>query len=272
MTSPTATRWFAEPGRATAALAVVAAGLVAAFVAAPPAILGGVFSDEQRLTGAFREAFVGYWRTGRAGLPPDLDRIVADWSGYHLAKVVVAVVLLGVSVALAVLVGRAFVRSGGAVRALCGGPVAGLALASLAAVMANAQGLLVPFGSLFPLLVEGATDDDLAAVLEPARQQLAGTATGPTPPALPVMISEFSRYHVAMAVIAAVVALVLVGASARRWRGFAVSRDRRARRVQAWWGVLTTSVALAAIVLAVANAGVAADPVPGLLGLLRGGW
>jgi hypothetical protein len=267
-------RFAAVPGRALAALAASAAALVAAFVVGPPALVGGVVVDERRLVGAFQAAFVGYWRSGGRDLPPDLGRIVADWFQYHLVKAVVAAILLVVSVVLAILVWKAFVRVGGVLRALSGVLVTALALVSLAAVMANVQGLVTPFGSLFPMLLEGAPARELTAVLEQARQGLAGSAGAGVPPALPVMISEFSLYHVAMAVTAPIVAVLLLGTSAVLWRRFAAAApsDRRARRVLGSYGVLTVSLALAAIVLAVANAGVAADPAPALLALLEGGW
>jgi hypothetical protein len=267
-------RFAAVPGRALAALAACAAALVAAFVVGPPALVGGVVVDERGLGDAFRAAFVGYWRSGDRGLPPDLGRIVADWFQYHLVKAGVAAILLVVSVALGVLVWRAFVRAGGVLRALSGVLVTALALVSLAAVMANVQGLVTPFGSLFPMLTDGAPDAELTAVLEQARQGLAGSAGAGLPPALQVMIGEFSLYHVAMAVTAPIVAVLLLGASAALWRRFAAagSADRRARRVLGSYGVLTVALALAAIVLAVANAGVAADSAPALLALLEGGW
>jgi len=42
-------------------------------------------------------------------------------------------------------------------------------------VMANIQGAMAPFASLFPMLMDGTPDAGLAATLAQARQQLAGS-------------------------------------------------------------------------------------------------
>jgi hypothetical protein len=278
-------RFAAGPGRALATLAAAAAALVAAFVVVPPLVAGGPgggFADERHLTDAVRAAFVGYWRSGRREFSPDLDRIVDYWFHFHVVKAAISAILLIALVALGVLLWKAFLRGGGlgtgkgAAHAASGVLVTILALVSLAALMANVQGAAAPFASLFPMLTDGAPDAELAATLEQARQLLAAApgAGGRTPPALGALISGFSWYHAAMAVIASIVAVVLIGTSVLLWKRFAAtaSSDRRTRRVLGSFGVVAVLLSLATIVLVVANATTAADRGPALLALLEGGW
>ncbi|MFG2039624.1 hypothetical protein [Dactylosporangium sp. NPDC048998] len=273
-------------GRALATLVALAAVLVAAFVVAPPTLAanrsGGGFADMRHLTEALREAFVEYWRSGDRGFSPGLERVVDHWLRYHVAKAVIAAILLVVLIALGVLLWKAFLRAGGlgagrrAALASAGVLVTLLALLSLTTVMANVQGAVAPFASLLPMLTDGATDERLADTLAQVRQRLADSqhAGGQTPPALQVMISDFARYHVAMAVVAAIVAVVLIGMSVVLWKRFASteSSDRRTRRVLGAFGVLSVSLSLLVIVVAVANTTSAADPAPALLAFFDGGW
>ncbi|MCK9893992.1 hypothetical protein [Frankia sp. AgB32] len=144
--------------------------------------------------------------------------------------------MLAVFLALTVLLWRGFLRAGKAsTRGVLGS--AGVlsvasALVSLAAVMANIQGTVTPFASLFPMLTEDGGDPPFAAALTEARQQLADPA-GPgarTSSAIDAMTDEFARYHVVMAVISGFLAVVAVGVAVLLWRRFAAtaSADRRA--------------------------------------------
>jgi hypothetical protein len=143
-------------------------------------------------------------------------------------------------------------------------------------VMANIQGAVAPFASLFPLLTDGTPDADLAGPLAQARQQLAGShrTGGYTPPALDAMVSDFARYHAAMAVVAAIAVVALLGLSVMFWGRFAHvgSADRRTRRVLGWFGVFSALSTLIVAVVLVANTGVATDPAPALLALFNGGF
>ncbi|MDI5938364.1 MULTISPECIES: hypothetical protein [unclassified Micromonospora] len=270
-------------GRVIAALGVLAAALVVAFVVAPPALTadraGGIV-DRRDLSEALRAAFVAYWRSGDRDLPPDLARVVDYWSRYHLVKAVLAALLLTVLVALGFRLARAFVTTGGlgagkrAALAAAGVLVAVLAPFSLAMVMANVQGAVAPFASLLPMLTEGVTDADLADTLTQVEQGLAesGGTGGSSSPALDLMIDDFSWYHEAMAGTAAVVAVVLVATSVLAWRRFAATRPARKRQVLAAYGLLSALLLLPAVALAVANATTAADPAPALLAFFQGGW
>ena len=271
------------PGRTLAALVAVVAGLVVAFVVAPPRLAGGGsadLADQDRLGAAFRTSVVEYWRSGDRHYPPALQRVVDYWFRFHLVKGGIAAVLLILLVVLAVLLWRATLRSDGLrtgsraalVSAATAVPL--LAVFALAVVMANIQGAMAPFGSLFPMLMDGPPDAGLAGALAQARQQLAGShrTSGYTPPALDAMVSEFAWYHVAVAVIAVVVVVALLSLSVGFWRGFARMgpAGRPSRWVLGWFGVLSALSSLIVVVLIVANIGTAMDPAPALLGLFNG--
>jgi hypothetical protein len=274
------------PGRALATLAALVASLAAAFVVVPPRLAAGGsagdLADPGRLAAAFRTAVVGYWRSGERNPPPALRRVVDYWLRFHLVKGGIAALLLIVLVALAVLLWRTFLRADGlgtggrAALVSAGTAVPPLALFALAVVMANLQGAVTPFASLLPLLMDGTPDAGLAGTLAQARGELAGShrTGGYTPPALDAMVGDFARYHVAMAVISAVVAVALLGLSVMFWRRFARagSADRRTRRVLGWFGVFSVLSSLMVAVVLVANAGTAMDPAPALLALFNGSF
>ncbi|MEV6554509.1 hypothetical protein AB0M22_02225 [Nocardia sp. NPDC051756] len=270
----------------SAALGVLAAVLATAFVLAPRTLAargpGGGFADEGALRDALRVAFVEYWSAGTRDFPPSLARVVDYWFRYHVAKAVIAAVLLIVLVALGVRLWQAFLRAerlGVGRRAalgVTGGLVTMAALGSIVLVMANIQGAVAPFASLLPMLTSGAADSALSPALEQIRQQLTDSlnAGGRTSPILDLMISDFARYHAAMAVIAAIVAITLLGLSVVCWRRFAGtgSADRRTRRLFASFGVLAAVLLLAILVVAVANTGTAANPAPAFAAFFDGGW
>jgi lysylphosphatidylglycerol synthetase-like protein (DUF2156 family) len=272
-------------GRAIALLAALAAAFAAALVVAPDALAagrpGGGFGDERSLSAALRKPFVEYWSSGDRDFSPGLESVVDYWFRYHVAKAALAAILLIVLVALGVLLWRAFVRGGGlgavgrAALASAGVVVTMLALLSLVTVMANVQGAVAPFASLLPMLTVGPADPELGETLDQVRQRLADSPRGggQTPPALDVMISDFARYHVALAVIAAIVAAVLIGISVVLWKRFARTRspERRTRRVLGSFGVLFVLLSLAIIVIGVTNTTTAADPAPALSAFFAGG-
>ncbi|WP_067783105.1 hypothetical protein [Nocardia amikacinitolerans] len=264
-------------GRALGVLGALAVLLAAGFVVAPR-MLAGSFEDERAVRDAFRVAFVEYWRSGDREFSPALESVVDYWFRYHVVKGVLAALLLIVLVWLGVLLWRVFLRArgsgaGNTAFASAAVIVTALAVFSLLAVMANVQGALAPYASLLPMLTGGDTDGELAETLDQVRQRLAesSSAGGETPP-LAMMISDFAHYHVAMVVIAAVVAIVLLGLNVVAWKRFARTTDARARRVHGSFGVLATLSSLAAILVVVANTTTAADPGPALAALFDGGW
>lgn len=260
--------------RTAAALAALAAGLLAAFVFAPP-VLAGDYTDERAITDAFRASFVEYWGTGQRNLTPGLETVVDYWFRYHLVKLGTAALLLAVLVALGAVLWKAFQRSTArrAGTASAGVAVTLLALFALVVLMANVQGAGAPFASLLPMLVDGhPADPALAGTLDQVRQRL---AESPAPPAVDVMVDGFATYHAVMAVVAAVVAAGLMGVSVLAWRRFVRARataDRPARRAVASFAALMLLSSLAVTVVAVANTTVAADPAPALAAFFAGGW
>ncbi|WP_205718030.1 hypothetical protein [Actinomadura soli] len=260
--------------------------LAAAFVVAPR-FLAGVgpgsgFTGERDLVEALRTSFTGYWSSGDRDLSPGMESVVDYWFRYHLAKAAIAALLLIVLVALGVRVWKTFAKADGlgtgksVALASTGVLVTMLALFSLVAVMANLQGVVAPYASMLPMLTADATDAQLTGTLDQIRRQLADSpgTDGHTAPALQLMIDDFARYHVAMAVIAAIVAAALIAVSAVLWRWFARTErsDRRTRRVLGSFGVLSALLALAGIVVAVANTTTAADPTPALHAFFQNGW
>ncbi|WP_206071587.1 hypothetical protein [Antrihabitans stalactiti] len=200
-----------------------------------------------------------------------MARAVDYWRDYHAAKAVFAALLLVVLVALGLAVWRAFLRSGGVALASGGVLVTVFALTALVLVMANVQGVIAPFSSLLPMVPFGAADGRLAEALDQVRAQLSGSHT--TPP-LDAMISDFARYHAAMAVIGAVVAVLIASTTVWLWKKFAstASSDWLTRRVLASFGVLSAVISLLLIVVVVANVLTAADPEPALAAFFDGGW
>jgi hypothetical protein len=261
--------------RVVSALTALALALTAAFVIAPrflaSSFSGYDFGGERDLSGAVRKAFVEYWNAGDRNFTPGMARAVDYWFDYHVAKAALAMALLIVLVALGLYLWRAFLQSRGVALASAGVVVTVLALTSLVMAMANVQGTIAPFASLLPMVPVGATEGGLGDTLDQVRARLADSQT---PPPLDEMISDFARYHAAMAVIGAVVAVVLIGFSIGLWNRFATTArsDGAARRVLGSFGALSALVASGLIVVAIANATTAADPAPALLAFFEGGW
>ncbi|MFD6392033.1 hypothetical protein [Nocardia sp. NPDC060259] len=270
-------RVLRSSGRGVALLVAAAVLLVVAFVLVPGMAAGwgseGGIGDEGELRGALRVAFVGYWSSGAGEFSPALDDVVEYWFRYHVVKALIAVVLLGVLVALASVLWKAVGRTSDLKRGrrivlgVAGAGVTVFALVALVAVMANVQGAVAPYASLLPMLFDEAVGPELAGTLEDVGRQLAAWEGSGASPALDVMIDGFTRYHVVMAVIAAVVAVGFAVASVVLWKRRA-GRSSGKRRVLAGSGVL----AVVFLVVAVANTTTVADPVPALRALFDGGW
>jgi hypothetical protein len=271
-------------GGALALLGVLAVALGAAFVFAPSVLAasspGGGYAGQRAVVAALSTAFVGYWSSGDRDYPAGLARVVDYWVRYHVAKAVIAALLLTVLVVLGVRLWRALLRAGrlapwrGAVLALSGALVTMLAVFSVVLVMANIQGAVAPFASLISMLPLGSTSKQFTHTVGQVRQGLAEyPAGGRTPPALQAMISDFARYHATLVVLAAIVAVILVGMSVVAWRRRARtgSSERRIRRTLGLAGVLSALLSLAVIVVAVANLGTATHPAPALLAFFNGG-
>ncbi|WP_007510276.1 hypothetical protein [Pseudofrankia saprophytica] len=266
------------PGRRLLALALCAAALIGAFALAPSRLAAGAgdgdLVNHRQLIAAVHSGFVEYWRSGNRRLSPHLARVVDYWYRFHLIKGLISALLLVVLIVLTIALWKDFLKASDRVRraglASAGVLTAALTLLALAAVMANIQGAAAPFSSLVPMLQEGGTDPALAGALDQATRQLADSRAGArTAPALDVMTAGFASYHVAMAVVATVVAAALLTVSVLLWRR--APADRRARRVTRAFGVLTAVLTLALCVLVTANVTAAAHSAPALLSALKGG-
>ncbi|MEU4191699.1 hypothetical protein AB0E69_07375 [Kribbella sp. NPDC026611] len=224
--------------RRDAGLLTMAGFLAIAFFLVPP-LLGSGRPDD------FPRAFLAYWSSGGgADFPPDLQHLVDHQFRYHLVRVVIAVPLLAVLVALAVRLRRFRL------------PIGVLALVAAVLLIENVQGIVSPFGTLLPNLASSRAND-LAAVLAQVREQV---VNGPRSPALEVMLGEYVRWHVVKAVLSGLLAAVLIVLSVVAWRR---------RRL---FGLLMAVPAVAVLVVVVANVTTVANPDPGFLLLLKGSW
>ncbi|MEL5955152.1 hypothetical protein AADR41_10280 [Streptomyces sp. CLV115] len=272
-------------GRALALLAALAAALVPAVFVVPHMLAANGsqdgFADQRNLIDTVSEEFVRYWNSGDRVLSPGMERVVDYWFRFHVTKAAIAAVLLIVLAVLGALLRRAYLLSGGlgparrAAVATAGVVITTLALFSSLIVVANIQGAAAPFTSLLSMLPVGAHHGRLADTLDQVRQRLADSLnTGASsPPALEAMISDNSRYHVALAVMAVAVAVALIALSSVLWKRFRRTgpSDRHTKRVLGAFGVLSASSSLVVIVLAVANLSTASDSAQGLLVFFNGG-
>lgn len=265
-------------------LAAVAVALGFAFVIAPRFVAtswaGGGFADEGSLRDGFRAAFIEYWGSGGADFTPSLQRVVDYWVRYHVVKAVIAAVLLVVLIALSVLLWRAFLRSGAAtvgerVAFAVSGVVASiLAVGSMLLVMANIQGAIAPFASLFPMLMGGPDDARLDDTLGQVRLGMADYRGGRGAPALEVMVRDFQVYHEVMVVLAPMAAVAFIALAVYACGRFMKTArdDRGTRRVFGSFGLVAMLISVAAIVVTVANTTTVVDPAPSLAALFAGGW
>ncbi len=274
-----------DPGPALALLGALAVALGAAFVRAPAVLAasapGGGYAGQPALITALRTAFVEYWGSGTRAYPPDLERLADYWTRYHVAKAVIAALLLTVLVILGARLWGTLLRAGrltpvrGAALTLSGALVTVLAVGSAAVVVANIQGAVAPFASLISMLPLGSHNEQFIHTLGQVKQGLAGYpgTGGRTPPALEAMISDFALYHAVVAALAAAVAVILIVMSVASWRRCARTRssDRRTRYVLGLAGVSAAVLALAVVAVAVANLGTALHPAPALLAFFNAG-
>ena len=272
-------------GRALALLGVLAVALSAAFVLAPAVLAatapGGGYAGQGAIITALRTAFVGYWASGNRNYPTGLERLVDYWTGNHVAKAVIAALLLTVLVVLGVRLGRALLGAGrlaawrGAALASSGALVTVLAVLSVVLVVVNIQGAVAPFASLISMLPLGAPDARFTRAVGQVKQGLPGYpgAGGRTPPALEATISDFALYHATLAVLAVIVAVILTGVSVVSWkrRARTGSSERRVRHALGLAGAFSALLAVAVIVVIAANLGTAMNPAPALLAFFNGG-
>lgn len=267
------------PGRALGALTALVLLLVTALVLAPPPLAdtgNRSFADQNELRQALRDGFVAYWNSGGSTRPPALTSVIDYWFRFHVAKGVIAVLLLVTLVALAALLWKAYLRAGGlsagqqSALATAGAVISMFAFGALLVVIANIQGAVAPFSSLLPMLPSGANDPQLTTAFDQIRQQLT-ESTGTTPP-VDDMVGDFARYHVTVAVIAAILAITALGLTAVSWRRFVRSADTRSRRLRCASGIVTALLSLASTVLLAANTSAAMNSTTALSAFFNGSW
>ncbi|UGT54195.1 hypothetical protein [Nocardia asteroides] len=276
MSSETETRAGVD-GRPVALWAAAAVVLGGAFVLAPRwlagSVPGGGIGDEGDVRNALRAGFVEYWGTGDRALTPALNATVEYWSRYHLAKAVLAGLLVIVLVALAFRLWRAFLAAERPVPlGVVGALVTVLALFAVVATMANIQGVVAPYASTLPMLTEPPVDPELAGILDQLAGNLAAAVRTDAAmlPAVAMLLDDFVRFHQAMIVIACVTAVAFAAAAVGLWRRRA--GDRRRRRTFAALAAVAVAAAAVSTVVAVANISTVADPAPALLALFAGSW
>lgn len=267
--------------RRVALLTAVAGLLGVAFVLVPGMVAGwgsaGKIGDEGQLRAALRVAFPEYWRSGAGKFSPALNDVVEYWFRYHVVKASIAALLLAALVVLVSAIWNAAARediSGYRRRVAVGatGVLATMfAIVALVAVMANVQGAVAPYASVLPMLFDSEVSAEQAGTLDDVGRQLAASTGTGASPALQVMIDDFTRYHVAMVVIAAVVAVGLLVTSVTLWRRRA-GKSSSERRLIAGLGICGVGLALVFVVVAVANTTTVAEPVPALQALFDGRW
>jgi hypothetical protein len=255
------------------ALSAIAAALVVAFVLAPAPLAGlaGVdYAGERQVSAAAGQGFVEYWRSGDRDLSPGMQQVVGYWFRYHVAKAVIAALLLAVLIPLGVRVWTAFVRASRrrALLAAGGVLVTVLGLFAVVVVMANVRGSVAPFSSLMSMLPGSPATGGLGETLDQVRQGLGAGDDGR--PALAVMVSDFARYHVVLAVTGALVTILALVLGVLAWTRRAAGRS--ARRVVRSYGVVAVAFSLIMALVVAANISTAADPAPALLAAFQGGF
>ncbi len=73
---------------------------------------GDGYADQGELVETVRAAFVEYWSSGVQAFSPSLESAVDYWLRYHVAKAVIAVILLTVLLALGRMLKASFVNAG----------------------------------------------------------------------------------------------------------------------------------------------------------------
>lgn len=271
------------PVKAVAALVLLSAALLAARVLLPRRLAAqgdNSLTDRGVLAADLQDAFVGYWRSGESGYPPDLARVVDYWARYSIVEAVITSALLVVLVALGRLLWGVYLRGddSGQVKGL---PVAGAttvvwgcALVVVWTLTASIQDASAPFAAVLPMLREGGDHAALTQTLDQVQRHLApSTSVGePAPPALAAMVDGNARFHVVHAIAAAPTAIYFLMSGVLLWK-------RRTRVFEGRVKRTVTSAAAACVLLSLlfglicaVNVGTAADPEPSLFGLFEGTW
>ena len=256
----------------------LALALAVAFVIAPSSLAGGTYGrsgfDNGPLVDVTRTSLVAFWKAGAGDFSPSLQSTVDYWVRYHVAKALIAAALSVVLIVLGARAWRALARAEGRGRTAAltsaGAGVTMLALFAMSVVMANVQGAIAPFSSLLSLLGPEQRGGELAVTIDQIRQMLAqsaGVPGGQRSLALDTIVGDFSRYHAALAVMAAVGTAALAVVAATSWRaGSSPTRSSApSRGLLRASGVSSGALALLMLLVTVANVSNATAPEQGLL-------
>lgn len=231
-------------------------------------------SDRLELEQAVDRGFTHFWKND--GERSALREAIRFWSTYHLLKLLFAALIVAVAVSLSA---RLFDRAKGAgsqtmaslwsvATAFAGATGAFFSLL----VLANLQGLVAPIASLLPTLV-ASPDPESARVVNDAQRLLPVSDAARSTRPLHVLIHDFTRFHVVLAIGAAVLAVGLLLTSLAAWRRArrTMTSERRIRSMYRWLAASSGTAALALGLLAVVNSATAAAPLKPLAALLAGG-
>ena len=273
---------IADPGRSPAPgrllWPILSAGaLVVAVVVAPfrlaSAWRDGGYPDRAALVDSLSAAVVRFWSADATAPAQDLALPVTFWLRFHVIKAVLAALLLVILALLARRTWGAYTRTTTATRRVALGALAAaeglLVLLALLVTVANLQGAIAPLSSALGLLPLGAPDPALAQTTDEIRQALAAGTPGP---ALQALLADFTRYHVAMAVLGTLATAGLLAVAVVLWRrrGRMPDAQPRGRGLLAIAAVALLVTAVFFAVVTAANVSTAADPAPALLAFFEG--
>lgn len=223
--------------------------------------------SEASLVAAAGSAVAGADLSGPVAGSPALADLVALWGWFHLAKAVLAGLLV------VTLVG---VASGMRHRAVAAGPaerrwparvaeagVLGWLLLALTVLLANVQGAVAPLASVASLLPPGRGAGELGAVVDDLRRSVSAQPLSPASGLASDLLGDFTLYHAVFAVLALATGIVLTTLAAR---GVVLRR-------QPTWLLRAAVLGVAGggfLLLAAANASTWAHPAPALVASLGG--
>jgi hypothetical protein len=253
---------------------VIVAGLAAALLVAPSSVATLIAGAKGITTGTLAHrvggAFTEWWSLGTTSLTESMSAVVHFWATFHVVKALIAAALI---VALVIAIRQLLAahaheesRARRAGIAAVGIAASFAAPALLLILLANVQGAIAPLSSVMGLLPMTPPTTALAEVRD-------HFATGTTTPVMTVLVDDFRRYHVVMAVAAAVASLGVVAVNIALWiRVFVLPKtEKRARRTVATIAVVLPALALFLFVVMLANVATAVETAPALASFFANG-
>ncbi len=250
------------------------------FIVGPPLLTPLIDSsgiqDQHDLGVAVDQGFASFWTNG-GHLDSTFRHAIRYWSTYHLLKCLFAAFVV---LSAGTLASRLFVRFRRTqplgIASLWA--VAGIGVAAVRAffsllVIANIQGPFAPIASLLPTLT--ASPNQRSAQLVAEAQRVAGqTHRTDFPPPLERMVSEFSRFHLVLAILATVLAVLALRYAITAWRRSSrtPTNDRRTRVLLRMLAPAAAIAATGMTIIATANAATAAAPIRAFAGALSGSF